>query len=177
MAAEKENEESAKATGKQSRLIPIVMIAGLMAVQGVGVFFVVKAISPAPAAGVADVLEGTPDEGGDVSNEDEFAEVELAECRPSNKMSGKFITFHIRVSGLVAASDEEKVKQMIRARRSRIEHSVNTVIRSAEPKHLTEPQLTTIQRRLKQELDRILGDDQLIKKILIPQLLQSGPGV
>ena len=100
-------------------------------------------------------------------------EIELAECRPSNKLAGKLITFHIRVSGLVASKDLQDVKEMVEMKQGRIEDSVNIVIRSSEPKHFNEPGLETIKRRLKNELDRILGDPELIKGVLIPQFLQS----
>jgi hypothetical protein len=162
--------------GWKGRLLPLAIVAVLMAAEGVGVFLLAKAISPQPVATLAAGLESADDQGEGVDS-DRLAEVELAECRPSNKASGKFVTFHIRVTALVAAEDEEKVKNLVRLKQARLEDGVNTVIRSAEPKHFNEPTLDTIKRRLKHEFDRIFGDDQLIKEVLIPQLLQSGPGV
>ena len=66
---------------------------------------------------------------------------------------------------------------MARARRARLEDAVNVVIRSADPNHLDEPELGTIKRRLKYEIDRIFGDETVIQEIVIPLLLQSRPGV
>ena len=106
-----------------------------------------------------------------------MAEVEVAECRPSNKMSGKFITFHLRVSVLVAAADVEQVEKMVKAKRARLLDRINFVVRSADPRHLNEPNLETVKRRLKHEFDRIFGDEELIEAVLIPQMLQSGSGV
>jgi hypothetical protein len=108
---------------------------------------------------------------------EDFAEVEIAECRPNNKMAGKFINFHIRVSALVSSGDLDRAERAVRAKRARLEDGVNTVIRSADPKQFNEPDYLTIKRRLKQEFDRILNDDQLIKEVVIPHLLQSGSGV
>jgi hypothetical protein len=108
---------------------------------------------------------------------DELAEVELAESRPCNRMSGRLVNYHLRVSVLVEAGQVEQVEKMAKAKRARLLDRVNFVVRSADPKHLDEPGLQTIKRRFKQEFDRILGDDQLIKEVMIPEILQSGPGV
>lgn len=159
------------ASGKR-RLMPFAIVALLMGVEGVGVFFLAKIISPEPEPAMADGGDLAEDELGNA-----FAEVELAECRPSNMMAGRFVTFHIRVSGLVAHADKEHVEELVRANRARLEDGVNTVIRKANPKHLDEPELGTIRRQLKSRFDVIFEDDQLIKRVLIPQILQSGRGV
>lgn len=161
--------------GRSRRLFPVLIVAILMGVEGVGVFFLAKAISPEPVAALA--TDGEGEDGADSDGQNGLTEVELADCRPSNMMGGKFITFDMRVSGLVAAEDVERAERLIRANRARIEDGVNTAIRSAEPKHLNEPKLTTIKRRLKYEFDQIFGDDELIKEILIPKWLQSRRGV
>lgn len=176
MAAENTDSKPGKASDAKGRLIPILVVVLLMGVEGVGVFLLAKAISPNPAQALAGGTGAGAGKAGGL-HEDEFAEVELADCRPSNKTSGKFITFHIRVSGLVASADVERAKELVRAKRARLEDGVNTTIRSAELKHLNEPGLETIKRRLKHEFDRVFDDDQLIKEVLIPQLLQSGSGV
>ena len=92
-------------------------------------------------------------------------------------MSGKFVTFQIRVLGLVAAEDFERAQELVESRKARLEDGVNIVIRSAEPKQLNEPDLSTLRRRLRQEFGRIFDDPDLIKQVLIPSMLQSGPGV
>jgi hypothetical protein len=157
-------------------MIPVLIIAALMGAEAVGVFFVAKAISPVPEPALAAGADGGELGAGDVEP-DELAEIELVDSRPSNMMAGKLVTFHIRVSVLVALADLEKAERLTRLKRARLEDGVNTVIRSAEPKHFYEPDLQTIRRRLKYELDRIFGDEHLVKKVLIPHLLQSGRGV
>lgn len=157
----------------RNRLAPLLIVALLMGAEGVAVFVLAKAIGAGPVSALA--AEG--DGGAAGPAEGTLAEIELAECRPSNSLAGRFITFHIRVSALVAAEDLERARQLVRAKRARLEDGVNTVIRSAEPKHFNEPRYDTIKRRLKEEFDRIFGDDDLVKEVLIPQMLQSGPGL
>lgn len=176
MAAETPETPAAPAPKPKSKMMPLMMVGALMAVEGVGVFFLAKALSPPPAAATADDGEGGED-AAEEEDPESYAEVELADCRPSNMMSGRFITFQVRVSGLVLKEELERAEGMIRAKSARLEDGVNTVFRSAAPKHLSEPELQTIKRRLKNEFDQILGDDQLLKKVLIPLMLQSRPGV
>ena len=158
---------------KKNKLVPILVISLLMIGEGVGIFFLIKSVNPDPAKTIAH----NGDLGLGAFQGDSMAEVELVECRPSNRMAGKLVTFHIRVSGLVTSEDHERATELVEAKKARLEDGVNIVIRSAEPKHLNEPGLETIKRRLKYEIGRIFGDDELIKDVLLPQILQSGGGV
>ena len=172
MADEKAKNAEGNKSAPRGRRLSLLVVLALMIGEGVAVYFVANALSPAPAP--APATEG----GGDGSAAiNDLAEIELADCRPSNKMAGRFITYHIRVLGLVRAAKLTEIESMARTRRARLEDAVNVVIRSADPKHLDEPELGTIKRRLKYEIDRILGDETLIQEIVIPQLLQSRPGV
>jgi len=156
----------------RSRRLSILIVVAVMIGEGAAVYLVAGALSPAPPPAAA--AEGEGDGSAVIAD---LSEVELADCRPSNKMAGRFITYHIRVLGLVRTEQLTQVEAMARARRARLEDAVNVVIRSADPKHLDEPELGTIKRRLKYEFDRIFGDETLIQEIVIPQLLQSRPGV
>lgn len=173
--------EETEATTQQSeptkgRRTGIIVVVALMAIEGVGVFMLAKAVSPKPVSALALDSSNDPD-AAKHAGEEEFAEIAIAECRPSNVMTGKFITFHIRVLALVAVADVERAENIVRNKRARLEESVNTVIRSSDPKHFKEPGLESIKRRLKHEFDIIFGENQLIRDVLIPQMLQSAPGV
>lgn len=172
MATEVEQAQSPPARPQRGRLMQIVIVAALMVGEGVAVFIVANAMSGNPAA--APALEpSTGTETGQAGEEVASSELELAECRTANLSSGKLLSFHVTISGLVDAKDQERVGARVEAMKSRILDRVNFVFRSAEPLHFTEPDLTTIKRRLKQEFDRLLGDETLIKEILIPDLTQS----
>lgn len=177
MAVEDADPKPAPSASSKSRLVGIVVVVGLMAVEGVGVFMLARAISPNSTTAAMAGGDETGIGGDSKHGEDDFVEIQMAECRPSNMMTGKFITFHIRVSALVAAEDAERAEAIVRSKRARLEDSVNTVIRSAEPKQLSEPGLESIKRRLRREFDDVLSDDEMVKAVLIPQFLQSGPGV
>ncbi len=176
MADEDTDRSPAKTPRGKGRLGPVLVVGVLMAVEGVGVFLLAKAISSNPVPALAGGVGETGLETGE-SGAQEFAEVELAECRPINMMSGKLISFDVRVSVLVSSADYERAEQLVKDKRARLEDSVNTVIRGAELRHFSEPTLDTVRRSLKHEFDRIFGDDELVKEVLIPHFLQSEPGV
>ncbi|UCC28942.1 MAG: hypothetical protein JSU86_12150 [Phycisphaerales bacterium] len=176
MAADENDSKPTGPSRGQSPIVPILVIALLMVTEGVGVYLLTRNVSPGPAAAFA----SRPGDGGQNFGDaygETTAEVELVECRPTNVLAGKLITFHIRVSALVASADLQRAERLTRDKRARLEDGVNTVIRSAELRHFNEPKLTTIKRRLKHEFDRIFGDDQLIQEVLIPHFLQSQVGV
>lgn len=198
-AAQTSSESQPKPRGKLS---PLMVIGALMAVEGIAVFFAARMFDSAPASAEAALVEeggdhaapaaehGAPaaDHGGAAESGggehgagkavgEQFAEIELAECRPSNKLTGKLVTFHLKVSVLVSAADKERADAAAKSRLARIQDAINVVMRSAEPAQLSEPGLETLRRRLKHEFDKIFGDETLIKQVLIPQLLQSGSGV
>lgn len=162
----------------KSRALPLVIVAMLMIGEGVGIYLIAKAMRAGPApveAGAGGCVAGGGEGPGGA--EQELAEVELGQCRPSNKMSGKFVSFQIRVSVLVPAAQCERVEDLVRTKQARLRDRINFVIRSAELKHLNEPGLETIKRRLKYEFDQVFNEEGMIQEVLIPELLQSGDGV
>jgi flagellar basal body-associated protein FliL len=177
---------------KPSRKKSFLIVALLMMVEGVAIFFGTKMLTgsapaSADAAPVASEPHGAPvsgehggGHGGEAKNapfESEFGEIAVSECRPTNRESGRTVTFRMRVSVLVKAADLEKTKSLIESNKARIDDRINFVIRSADPAFLNEPTLETIKRRLKSELDRLMGDEHLIEEVLIPEMLASAPGL
>jgi len=160
-----------------SKKMQVLVVALLMIGEGVAIYLLTNSLGQAPASAVAAGAGPGDNNAIGVVTDEQLTEVELAECRPSNKMSGKLINFHVRVSVLVAAEDREPVEKMAKARRARLLDRIQFVFRSADLKHLNEPALETVKRRLKHEFDRVFGDDELIKEVLIPERQQSGSGV
>ncbi len=192
-AAQSESTPASAESKKSFRKKPLLVVAALMLVEGVAIFFGTKMLTgsapaPADAAHASDDSHATA-EGGDSGGghggegaknapfESEFGEIAISECRPTNRVSGRLVTFRMRVSVLVKAADLDKAKGMIESNKARIDDRINFVIRSADPAFLNEPTLETIKRRLKSELDRLMGDEHLIEEILIPEMLASAPGL
>ena len=165
---------------RQGRALPFAVVATLMVGEGIGIYFLAKALNSQPAEAVAEPAAAAhtgEGETGLAGPDEALSEVELAECRPNNRMSGKFISLHLRVEASVPTSELERATALIKAKQARIRDRVNFVIRSAELKHLNEPGLETIRRRFKHEFDRVFSDDKLIREVLITEWQQSSSGV
>ncbi len=160
---------------KSGRRLAIVIVALLMIGEGAAIYFLTNAISGRPA--VAGAGEGEEGDGVAAPLESEFVEVKIAQCRPSNRKTGKTITLKLDISVLVDPAERERIEKMVEAKEGRLLDRVNFVIRSADPKHLDEPGLESIKRRLKHEFHKVFGEDELIKEVLLPEVLRSGSGV
>jgi len=164
-------------TKKRSKL-PFIVVALLMIVEGAAIFAAMKFFLGAePVHSEAAEPDPLADDDSHGTAEPLTAEVELAECRPVNAVTGKLITFKLRVSALVSRTDAEKAGALVESNKARINDRVNYIFRSAEMHHLSEPGLETVKRRIKHEVDAILADEHLVKEVLIPEMLQSGPGL
>ena len=108
------NAEGSK-SGPRSRRLSVLIVIALMVGEGVAVYFIADVLSPAPPP--AEAVDG---DGDDSTAVHDLAEIELADCRPSNKMAGRFITYHIRVLGLVQAEKLTEIETLARARRARL---------------------------------------------------------
>ncbi|MHC5109871.1 MAG: hypothetical protein ACYTHJ_08340 [Planctomycetota bacterium] len=170
-----DNAGSADRTRKGgARMMQMIIVASLMLGEGVAVYFVANAMGPDPA--ITSGAETEP-ENEDIEAEPDYSEVALAECRPTHRKGGKKIVLFVKVSALVLEEDADKATDMTEDRQSRILDRIQFVIRSAEIQHINEPGLETIKRRLKWEMDKIFGDPELLREILIPEWQQSGSGV
>ena len=156
--------------GGRGKLVPILIIAVVMVLEGVGVFALTKLLSPPPPEALAD---GSATGTDPSLVAEQFAEIEVASCRPTNKQGAKISTVSIRVVILVAKEHEERVKELVEKMKGRIHDRVNAVVRRADARQLNEPELDTIKRQLKNEFDLMFEDDKLVEEVVIPELLQS----
>jgi flagellar basal body-associated protein FliL len=171
--------ESRFARKRSRRLMGVLIVAGLMIVEGIFLFCLINWISPPPpeavagedSAGISGQGSG-PDENG-LSWGDGLAEVDLTSCTLTNRNGPKAFTVTISVSVLVREMDEERVREQAERMKSRINDRVNFVVRSADQKYLNQPGLETIKRHLRNELEKCFGDDQLIVEVLVPELIQA----
>jgi flagellar basal body-associated protein FliL len=176
--AEAQTVAAVPSAAKQRSKLPFILVAALMIVEGAAIFAAMKFFfGTEPAHSDAAEADPLAEPATHANAEPTTAEVELAECRPINAVTGKLITFKLRVSVLVLRTDVEKAEKLIKSNKDRITDRVNYIFRSAEMHHFAEPGLETVKRRIKHEVDAILADEHLIKEILIPEMLQSGSGL
>jgi len=166
----REQEETPEAPPKGRRWKPIAVVAVLMLLEGVGVFVLMRLVSPEPVAAVAAEDAESMDDPLRLAGK---VEVPLCEISAFNRKEGRLYVYNAQISALVAAKDREKLERFVKARELSIKDRVQLVFRSADPKDLNDPGLETIKRQLRIEINNLLGGKDLIEELLIPKLLQS----
>lgn len=159
---------------RKGKLGMILVILGVMAIEGVGVFALTKFLSPAPpearaADGGQQAGEGDPDG----FPAEDVVEIELADCRVSNRQGAKVTVVSIKVTGLIRVELREKMVAMVERMRSRIDDRVSFVLRGASQQTFAEPGLQTLKRQLSSELDRLFGETRLFLDVLVPEFYQT----
>jgi len=200
-----DNEDQARPEGqappkKSSRTKLAMLIGGLMSLEAVGVFVVIKFFWSGPdSADAADAAEGEAadagehggggggEEGGQEGGHSRDAalpgashldaEVGICELNAFNKRDGQLYLYQIKVTALVPGDRQAEADQLVKARQATIDDRMNTLIRGADPQHLNEPGLETLRRQIKFELGQVFQDEKLIREILIPKLLQTRSGL
>jgi flagellar basal body-associated protein FliL len=160
---------------KPGKMVTMLIVAGLMIAEGVGVFFLAGVVSPPPPQAQAGEA-GLEDEGLGADGlplGDGMVEIHLADCTVTNRNGVKTYTVTISVAVLARAKDEELLTAMAERMKARIDDRVNFVVRSTDQKLLGQPGLETIKRHLQSEFEKIFGEDELIVEVLVPELIQS----
>jgi flagellar basal body-associated protein FliL len=176
MADENTNAAEAPSDGgkPKSKMKKLIVIGGLMLVEGIVIFAGVKFLGGSPTESEAQEMPA------EVSNMEQLledigreTELEIAKISAYNNRPGNQMVYNLTVSCRVNTDVKEKAESLLELRSMTIQDRIQKVIRNADPQFMTEPGLETIRRQIKFELDQILGTDALINEILIPEIVQA----
>jgi flagellar basal body-associated protein FliL len=157
------------AAPKKKKSLTVIIVAGVMIAEAVGIFLAVRTHA-APAAAEA-AAEPPPNPEQLIEKMD--IELPVAECDAINRRSGAAVMVRLGISVRVGSENKEHATKLIEKRQSTIKDRVQMILRSVDPEQFNEPDLDSLKRQIKTELDRILEDEKLIVEVLIPQILQS----
>ncbi len=157
---------------KKPRIPKTAMIVAAVTVVEAIIFFVVFKVAgggPEPAYGERGetVIEGEePAEPG-------TAEVTLLKgFKAPNFASGRMYIYELDVSVVVQAKNAELMETIAMERGGEIGDRVGQTIRSASDRMLTESDLRALRQQLLESLQRIVEDDELILRVLIPRYVR-----
>jgi flagellar basal body-associated protein FliL len=166
-----EAEGGTAAPGPKGKLMTVLVVAGLMLVEGAGIFLGVRMLYSKPAESKA--AEEPKEPAEPLAGLTDDAEIALPEISAFNKQDGRLYLFSIQVTVRVRKDKVEEFKKIIEARQSTLLDRFNTVVRSADLKYLNEPGLDTLRRQFKFELDKVVGESDSVTELLIPKFFQS----
>lgn len=148
------------------------LVAGVMLLEGVGLYVGMKMFGSGPDEAAA---------GDGIVGEDKDAasakpEVPIVKIKVPNRKTGKTYLYDIEVAATINVPEgktpdafKPEIETKLTSHENAIRDRLSYLIRTADPQQLDEPGLVMIRRQIKAELDKILGDEKLLDRILIPR--------
>lgn len=163
-------EEEQKPKGKLPLKMIIVMGCVLLIEAGAVSLFWIMRGGPEPAEATA------PIEDTQEYSREGLVEIQLAETfQVDNYMKGSsartMVTLEVFATYLEGdgeTSNVEKVTGLVEKHRSEIRDRIRTIVASAKPNDLTDPNLEVIKRIIKSEVEKVIGEGY-VQEILLPQ--------
>jgi flagellar basal body-associated protein FliL len=146
------------------------IVAALMLVEGVGLFFVLGALGGPKASNAAtDPKQLVHD------TSEETMEIQLLEKedeRFQNLSSGQVWVWNVSVWVQVKSKNEERVNKVLEKRHAEIKEGLSQLVGRAQISQLKEPERQSLNRQVTALLEKIIGQDSegkpLVERVLIP---------
>lgn len=166
MPDEEKSTEGAEKPSKGGKKLPII-VAGLMLVEGVAVFGLVKFLGAGPTEAEAQIL------GEEAAGEEAPLEVLLVSEKFQNMQTGRVWEWHVEIHLRLRQKNAEEVKRIQERDQATIKEGIALIFRRAHDRHLREPGLETIQRQVTTYLNEVFGTDPdgipRIDRVIIPE--------
>jgi len=98
-------------------------------------------------------------------------EVEIVKLRAQNDRSQRTLVYDLTVFVVVSSDKEPQFKPLLEKRRETIRDRFTRIIRAADPARFQEPDLATLRAQFKQEMNQVLGKNDLVQEVLIPSIM------
>lgn len=165
-----QSNESQPTRAPRKKMMVLVVIGAVMLLEGGAIFIAAKMLYKQPETAMADTESKESEAIEAIERE---VEITLPEVNAFNKRQGKLMLYNLEMAIRVSKENKQAVERILAARQATILDRLNTVIRSAESKYLSEPGLETLRRQFKQELNRVLGESDLVIELLVRRFFQS----
>ncbi len=160
--------ESIDSAGKPSKKI-LLVVGAIMALEGaavVGFMMFTGGPSNANAAAI---------QGEDLAQREQLVEIDLVRDKFQNMHGERIWLWDTEVKLKVREKNREWVTQQLEDRRGEIIEGISLIFRRAQPSHLKEPGLETLNRQITALLEQIFGPhpdgSPRFERVLIPKCL------
>lgn len=147
------------------------VLLGIMVVEAVVVFLLVKHFAGGPATASAASAHGIVAPEGE--KKPQVVEVEVVRLRAQNERFQRQMTYDLIVFVSVLDTHQEKVTEILQRRKNTIQDRLSRIVRAAEPERFSEPDLQSLRKLFRAELGQVVGDETLIQEVLIPTITSS----
>lgn len=159
-------EEATAARPKRKNVLMLGILLGVMIAEGLVVFALMKNFAGAtPTAAQAQGASGLdPAEG---QKAPPAAEIKVAEFRAQNKQGQQAYIVQFTVFVTAAEPEKAKVEEAVTRCAAKLKDRISGIVRAMDPERFSEPDLTTLRAKLKEELTQVLGADVPIGEVLV----------
>lgn len=165
MPEDEKNKEGAEQSSKGNKKLPII-VAGIMLVEGIAVFGLVKMLG-GPSSAQANLV------GEDTAGDQAPVEILLTNDTFQNMQTGRVWEWRVEIHLRVRQKNVAEVKRIQERDQATIKEGIALIFRRAHDRHLREPGLETIQRQLTTYLNEVFGTDPdgipRIERVIIPE--------
>ncbi len=162
-----------KAAPKQKKsLATIGLVVGVMLVEGVAIFGVMKIFGSD-----ADPTLGMGMDQATTNPWEEFQEIEVARLRVENTNGTRTTLYNVRFVVTVHTTKAADFKLVLEQRKFTIEDALSRVVQEASEREMSEPGKETLKEKVRFELGKILRDTEIIEDVLIPELIALPTGL
>ena len=186
--------EQPAAGGKRKSMIMAGIVLGVMLAEGVGVFVLAKSMAGPPAKAEAAPVGLDAKAGVKAPPE---TELEVVRLRAQNERSQQLRVYDITVAAVfeekpakeepkaeakgeekkegegAAAKPTSKIAELLQRKKATLQDRFGRIVRSMDPQRFAEPDLMTIREQFKRELQQIVGEEAVVKEVLIPSITRS----
>lgn len=160
-------EAEAKPAKKKPPMVPIAVVAAVMAVEGALVFVVAGMTKGGQTASASELHEG-----GHGTEGEEMAEVPVFQGKFQNQTSGKVWIWETEIVLEVRQKHAEHITHELERRQAAVRDAISRIYRRAQLAQLREPGSETITRQLTTMLDEFFGPDaeghSMVERVLVP---------
>jgi flagellar basal body-associated protein FliL len=146
----------------------IVVVAGLMVAEAVGVFMIVSMTSKQPQA-----AQATPLDGHEKEDLESTVEIPLLDEKFQNMQTGRVWIWDTSIVLKVRARNQAFVEKELERRKAEVQEGLAMIFRRAPHAQLKEPDLRTINRQITAYINQIMGKDpearERIEAVVIPR--------
>ncbi len=148
----------------------LIVVAALMIVEGVGLFFVLGALGgPKASSAATDAKHLAHDESEET---EEIRVLEKEDEKFQNLASGQVWVWNVSIYLQVKNKNTERVERVLESRKAEIKEGISQIIGRSQIAQLKEPERQSLNRQVSALLEKVVGLDSegkpLIERILIP---------
>ncbi len=164
-----------KSSKGRGRLMIIGAVLGIMVLEGLVIFVLVKSyVAPTPQDAQAMGPGGLDAAAGQKAVPP--VEVEVVQFRAQNEKSQRVMVYDLTIFAVVGADKKEKFQELLEQRRGTIRDRFTRIVRASDPARFLEPDLATLREHFRNELGEIADDRELVQEVLIPAIMTYAEG-